>query len=128
MLFISFRTDSAWYRLMTPAPTYAPWCAPALPPQPPPPSLLPAARACPATRSLSRPPAPLRRYDPVVKSARVAVSILTMLAEETRAARLGLEQARSPLRPPPPPPPPRPRFPLFAPRRLLHTGESRRPE
>lgn len=55
-LFLSIRTDTAWYRLMQPAAAYSPW------------------------------------YTPVVKSARVAISVLSMLADESRAARLNLDQ------------------------------------
>jgi DNA (cytosine-5)-methyltransferase 1 len=54
-LFLSLRTDSAWYRLEAPAASYAPWWA------------------------------------PLLKAARVSVRVLTMLAEEERAARLTLD-------------------------------------
>lgn len=53
MLFISMRTDAAWYKLLEPHPKYAPW------------------------------------FSVVLKSARLAVKIIAMLAEETRASRLG---------------------------------------
>jgi DNA (cytosine-5)-methyltransferase 1 len=55
MLFISLRTDSAWYRLETPAAMYAPW------------------------------------WEPLLKAARVSVRVLTLMAEESRAARLTLD-------------------------------------
>jgi DNA (cytosine-5)-methyltransferase 1 len=54
-LFLSLRTDSAWYRLEAPAASYAPW------------------------------------WGPLLKAARVSVRVLTMLAEEERAARLTLD-------------------------------------
>eukprot|EP00884_Botryococcus_braunii_P022842 jgi/Botrbrau1/9241/Bobra.180_1s0003.1 len=52
MLFISIRTDAAWYRLVRPAAKYEPW------------------------------------FKVVLKTARIAVKVLSMLAEEARASRL----------------------------------------
>lgn len=52
MVFISIRTDMAWYRLGKPSKQYAPW------------------------------------YEPVLKTARLAVSIITLLKEQSRVARL----------------------------------------
>ncbi|CAH9093886.1 unnamed protein product [Cuscuta epithymum] len=52
MVFISIRTDMAWYRLGKPSKQYAPW------------------------------------YEPVLKTAKLAVSIITMLKEQSRAAKL----------------------------------------
>ncbi|KAL3524578.1 hypothetical protein ACH5RR_012950 [Cinchona calisaya] len=52
MVFISIRTDMAWYRLGKPSKQYAPW------------------------------------YGPVLKTARLAISIITLLKEQTRVARL----------------------------------------
>ncbi|XP_010553726.1 PREDICTED: DNA (cytosine-5)-methyltransferase 1-like isoform X2 [Tarenaya hassleriana] len=52
MIFISIRTDMAWYRLGKPSKQYAPW------------------------------------YEPVMKTARIAVSIITLLKEQSRIARL----------------------------------------
>ncbi|CAN4101552.1 unnamed protein product [Withania somnifera] len=52
MIFISIRTDMAWYRLGKPSKQYAPW------------------------------------YEPVIKTARLAVSIITLLKEQSRVARL----------------------------------------
>ncbi|KAK8921992.1 DNA (cytosine-5)-methyltransferase 1A [Platanthera zijinensis] len=52
MIFISVRTDVAWYRLGKPAKPYAPW------------------------------------YDPVVKTAKLAIGIITLLKEQTRASKL----------------------------------------
>ncbi|KAK1367204.1 DNA (cytosine-5)-methyltransferase [Heracleum sosnowskyi] len=52
MVFISIRTDMAWYRLGKPSKQYASW------------------------------------YDPVLKTARVAISIITLLKEQTRVSRL----------------------------------------
>lgn len=52
MIFISIRTDMAWYRLGKPLKQYAPW------------------------------------YEPVIKTARLAVSIITLLKEQNRVARL----------------------------------------
>ncbi|KAJ0039655.1 hypothetical protein Pint_27589 [Pistacia integerrima] len=52
MIFISIRTDMAWYRLGKPSKQYAPW------------------------------------YEPVLKTARVAISIITMLKEQSRVSRL----------------------------------------
>ncbi|XP_072988896.1 DNA (cytosine-5)-methyltransferase 1B-like isoform X2 [Typha latifolia] len=52
MIFISIRTDLAWYRLGKPTKQYAPW------------------------------------YEPVLKTARLAISIITMLKEQSRVSRL----------------------------------------
>ncbi|KAL1104200.1 hypothetical protein V6Z11_D04G050300 [Gossypium hirsutum] len=52
MIFISIRTDMAWYRLGKPSKQYLPW------------------------------------YEPVLKTARVAISIITLLKEQTRVSRL----------------------------------------
>lgn len=52
MIFISIRTDMAWYRLGKPSKQYAPW------------------------------------YGPVLKTARLAISIITLLKEQTRVSRL----------------------------------------
>ncbi|KAI0501945.1 hypothetical protein KFK09_016890 [Dendrobium nobile] len=52
MIFISVRTDVAWYRLGKPAKLYAPW------------------------------------YEPVLKTAKLAISIITLLKEQTRASKL----------------------------------------
>ncbi|KAF3779370.1 DNA cytosine-5-methyltransferase 1B [Nymphaea thermarum] len=52
MLFVSIRTDGAWYRLGKPSKQYAPW------------------------------------FQPVVKIARVAISIIKMLKNESRVSRL----------------------------------------
>ncbi|KAK4740996.1 hypothetical protein SAY87_024584 [Trapa incisa] len=52
MVFISIRTDVAWYRLGEPSKRYAPW------------------------------------YKPVIKTARVAISIITLLKEQARVSRL----------------------------------------
>ncbi|PKI39705.1 hypothetical protein CRG98_039875, partial [Punica granatum] len=52
MVFISIRTDLAWYRLGKPAKQYAPW------------------------------------YRPVLKTARVAISIITLLKEQSRVSKL----------------------------------------
>ncbi|KAJ4950398.1 hypothetical protein NE237_027230 [Protea cynaroides] len=52
MVFISIRTDLAWYRLGKPSKQYAPW------------------------------------YDPVLKTARLAISIITLLKEQSRVSRL----------------------------------------
>nr|AAC39356.1 Met2-type cytosine DNA-methyltransferase [Daucus carota] len=52
MVFISIRTDMAWYRLGKPSKQYAPW------------------------------------YEPVLKTARVAISIITLLMEQARVSRL----------------------------------------
>ncbi|XP_027178406.1 DNA (cytosine-5)-methyltransferase 1B-like [Coffea eugenioides] len=52
MIFISIRTDMAWYRLGKPLKQYAPW------------------------------------YQPILKTARLAISIITLLKEQTRVARL----------------------------------------
>ncbi|XP_027358721.1 DNA (cytosine-5)-methyltransferase 1-like [Abrus precatorius] len=52
MIFISIRTDMAWYRLGKPSKQYAPW------------------------------------YDTVLKTARVAISIITLLKEQSRVSRL----------------------------------------
>ncbi|KAL6956133.1 DNA (cytosine-5-)-methyltransferase [Sarracenia purpurea var. burkii] len=52
MVFISLRTDMAWYRLGKPSKQYAPW------------------------------------YEPVLRTARLAISIITMLKEQSRVSRL----------------------------------------
>ncbi|XP_058090030.1 DNA (cytosine-5)-methyltransferase 1B-like [Magnolia sinica] len=52
MVFISIRTDGAWYRLGKPSKQYATW------------------------------------YEPVLKTARLAISIITLLKEQTRVSRL----------------------------------------
>ncbi|GMI67800.1 METHYLTRANSFERASE 2, methyltransferase 1, DECREASED DNA METHYLATION 2, METHYLTRANSFERASE I [Hibiscus trionum] len=52
MIFISIRTDMAWYRLGKPSKQYLPW------------------------------------YEPVLKTARVAISIITLLKEQSRVSRL----------------------------------------
>ncbi|KAJ8765298.1 hypothetical protein K2173_011995 [Erythroxylum novogranatense] len=52
MIFVSIRTDMAWYRLGKPSKQYAPW------------------------------------YKPVLKTAQVAISIITLLKEQTRVSRL----------------------------------------
>ncbi|KAJ4715071.1 DNA (cytosine-5)-methyltransferase [Melia azedarach] len=52
MVFISIRTDVAWYRLGKPSKQYAPW------------------------------------YEPVLRTARVAISIITMLKGQSRVSRL----------------------------------------
>ncbi|KAF8412006.1 hypothetical protein HHK36_004565 [Tetracentron sinense] len=52
MVFISVRTDMAWYRLGKPSKQYAPW------------------------------------YEPVLKTARLAISIITLLKEQSRVSRL----------------------------------------
>ncbi|KAM4106402.1 hypothetical protein ACB094_04G063100 [Castanea mollissima] len=52
MVFISIRTDMAWYRLGKPSKQYASW------------------------------------YEPVLKTARLAISIITLLKEQSRVARL----------------------------------------
>ncbi|GMI86703.1 METHYLTRANSFERASE 2, methyltransferase 1, DECREASED DNA METHYLATION 2, METHYLTRANSFERASE I [Hibiscus trionum] len=52
MIFISIRTDMAWYRLGKPSKQYLPW------------------------------------YEPVLKTARVAVRIITLLKEQSRVSRL----------------------------------------
>ncbi|XP_063936532.1 DNA (cytosine-5)-methyltransferase 1A isoform X1 [Daucus carota subsp. sativus] len=52
MVFISIRTDMAWYRLGKPSKQYASW------------------------------------YEPVLKTARVAISIITLLKEQARVSRL----------------------------------------
>ncbi|XP_010549723.1 PREDICTED: DNA (cytosine-5)-methyltransferase 1-like [Tarenaya hassleriana] len=52
MIFISIRTDMAWYRLGKPSKQYSPW------------------------------------YEPVMKTARIAISIITLLKEQSRVARL----------------------------------------
>ncbi|CAM6109925.1 unnamed protein product [Calypogeia fissa] len=54
MLFISFRTDGAWYRLGKPSQQYVKW------------------------------------YEPVLKTARLAVKMITMLKEASRVNRLSL--------------------------------------
>ncbi|XP_052197466.1 LOW QUALITY PROTEIN: DNA (cytosine-5)-methyltransferase 1-like [Diospyros lotus] len=52
MIFISIRTDMAWYRLGKPSKQYAPW------------------------------------YEPVLKTAKLAISIITLLKEQSRVSRL----------------------------------------
>ncbi|KAK7380171.1 hypothetical protein VNO78_32642 [Psophocarpus tetragonolobus] len=52
MIFISIRTDMAWYRLGKPAKQYAPW------------------------------------YETVLKTARLAISIITLLKDQSRVSRL----------------------------------------
>ncbi|KAF6142199.1 hypothetical protein GIB67_037117 [Kingdonia uniflora] len=52
MIFISIRTDMAWYRLGRPSKQYAQW------------------------------------YEPILKTARLAISIITLLKEQTRVSRL----------------------------------------
>ncbi|XP_039683076.1 DNA (cytosine-5)-methyltransferase 1 [Medicago truncatula] len=52
MVFISIRTDMAWYRLGKPSKQYSPW------------------------------------YDTVLKTARIAISIITLLKEQSRVSRL----------------------------------------
>ncbi|XP_010274981.1 PREDICTED: DNA (cytosine-5)-methyltransferase 1A-like isoform X2 [Nelumbo nucifera] len=52
MVFITIRTDLAWYRLGKPSKQYAPW------------------------------------YQPVLKTARLAISIITLLKEQSRVSRL----------------------------------------
>jgi len=52
MVFVSIRTDGAWYRLGKPSRQYAPW------------------------------------YAPVLKTARLAIKVITMLKEEQRVSRL----------------------------------------
>ncbi|XP_039140950.1 DNA (cytosine-5)-methyltransferase 1B-like isoform X2 [Dioscorea cayenensis subsp. rotundata] len=52
MVFISIRTDVAWYRLGKPAKQYIPW------------------------------------YEPVLKTARLAISIITLLKEQSRVSKL----------------------------------------
>ncbi|WOK98331.1 DNA (cytosine-5)-methyltransferase 1B-like [Canna indica] len=52
MIFISIRTDVAWYRLGKPTKQYAPW------------------------------------YEPVLKTARLAIAIITLLKEQTRVSKL----------------------------------------
>nr|XP_043622522.1 DNA (cytosine-5)-methyltransferase 1B-like isoform X2 [Erigeron canadensis] len=52
MVFISIRTDMAWYRLGRPSKQYAPW------------------------------------YNTVLKTARLAIAIITLLKEQTRASKL----------------------------------------
>ncbi|KAK7314847.1 hypothetical protein VNO77_33375 [Canavalia gladiata] len=52
MIFISIRTDMAWYRLGKPSKQYAPW------------------------------------YDTVLKTARLAIGIITLLKEQSRVSRL----------------------------------------
>lgn len=52
MIFISVRTDVAWYRLGKPTKQYAPW------------------------------------YEPVLKTSRLAISIITLLKEQSRVSKL----------------------------------------
>ncbi|CAL9757578.1 unnamed protein product [Musa acuminata subsp. burmannicoides] len=52
MIFISIRTDVAWYRLGKPTQQYVPW------------------------------------YEPVLKTARLAIAIITLLKEQTRVSKL----------------------------------------
>ncbi|KAL2928901.1 hypothetical protein RDABS01_034312 [Bienertia sinuspersici] len=56
MVFISIRTDLAWYRLGKPSKQYAPW------------------------------------YETVIKTARLAVSIITLLKEQSRVARMSFAE------------------------------------
>lgn len=56
MVFISIRTDMAWYRLGKPSKQYAPW------------------------------------YEPVLKTAKVAIGIITMLKEQSRVSRLSFSE------------------------------------
>lgn len=56
MVFISIRTDMAWYRLGKPSKQYAPW------------------------------------YETVIKTARLTVSIITLLKEQSRVARLSFAE------------------------------------
>ncbi|KAL9229339.1 hypothetical protein vseg_004816 [Gypsophila vaccaria] len=56
MVFISIRTDLAWYRLGKPSKQYAPW------------------------------------YETVLKTARLGVSIITLLKEQSRVARLSFAE------------------------------------
>ncbi|RVX21453.1 DNA (cytosine-5)-methyltransferase 1 [Vitis vinifera] len=57
MVFISIRTDMAWYRLGKPSKQYTPW------------------------------------YEPVLKTARLGISIITLLKEQSRVARLSFAEA-----------------------------------
>ncbi|GFZ03206.1 methyltransferase 1 [Actinidia rufa] len=56
MVFISIRTDMAWYRLGKPSKQYIPW------------------------------------YEPVLKTARLAISIITLLKEQSRVSRLSFSE------------------------------------
>ncbi|KAJ9558016.1 hypothetical protein OSB04_012630 [Centaurea solstitialis] len=56
MVFISIRTDMAWYRLGKPSKQYAPW------------------------------------YQTVLKTARLAIGIITLLKEQTRASKLSFAE------------------------------------
>ncbi|XP_071699041.1 DNA (cytosine-5)-methyltransferase 1B-like [Rutidosis leptorrhynchoides] len=56
MVFISIRTDMAWYRLGKPSKQYAPW------------------------------------YNTVLKTARLAIAIITLLKEQTRASKLSFAE------------------------------------
>ncbi|KAL4556199.1 hypothetical protein LXL04_038842 [Taraxacum kok-saghyz] len=56
MVFISIRTDMAWYRLGRPSKQYAPW------------------------------------YQTVLKTARLAIAIITLLKEQTRASKLSFSE------------------------------------
>ncbi|KAI3695093.1 hypothetical protein L1987_78081 [Smallanthus sonchifolius] len=56
MVFISIRTDMAWYRLGKPSKQYAPW------------------------------------YQTVLKTARLAIAIITLLKEQTRASKLSFAE------------------------------------
>ncbi|XP_076952096.1 DNA (cytosine-5)-methyltransferase 1B-like [Bidens hawaiensis] len=56
MVFISIRTDMAWYRLGKPSKQYAPW------------------------------------YQTVLKTARLAIAIITLLKEQTRASKLSFTE------------------------------------
>ncbi|KAL7593148.1 hypothetical protein Lser_V15G34056 [Lactuca serriola] len=56
MVFISIRTDMAWYRLGKPSKQYAPW------------------------------------YQTVLKTARLAIAIITLLKEQTRASKLSFSE------------------------------------
>lgn len=56
MVFISIRTDMAWYRLGKPSKQYAPW------------------------------------YEPVLRTARLAISTITLLKEQSRVSRLSFSE------------------------------------
>ncbi|KAM7528630.1 hypothetical protein LguiB_032040 [Lonicera macranthoides] len=56
MVFVSIRTDMAWYRLGKPSKQYAPW------------------------------------YEPVLKTARLAISMITLLKEQSRVSRLPFQE------------------------------------
>ncbi|GAA0163095.1 DNA methyltransferase [Lithospermum erythrorhizon] len=57
MVFVSVRTDMAWYRLGKPSKQYAPW------------------------------------YEPVLKTARLAITIITLLKDQSRVARISFADA-----------------------------------